>query len=124
MLAGLAAACLAYPALSASGRWGNWIAIALVGMLTFGPDTLMGGAATQDLAVSTAAATAAGYVNSVGSLGQMVSPLVVSVMTVGGVWDSLFYLLVVVAALGALALATRWGDGKPVPRVAAAGIAS
>ena len=110
MLGGLAAACLAFPALSASGRMGNWIGIGLLGVLTFGPDTLMGGAATQDAAGAERAGTAAGLVNGVGSVGQMLSPLVVSCVVETWNWDTLFYLFVACSAAGSLVLSTRWGS--------------
>lgn len=108
MLAGLSIACLVHPALSAQGWWGNLLGISLIGALVFGPDTLMGGAATQDLAARHAAASAAGFVNCVGSSGQLLSPLIVAFVVKYWGWDSVFHTFVVMAALGSLALATRW----------------
>lgn len=108
MLLGLALACLVFPRLSALGPSGNLLAIGLVGVLTFGPDTLMGGAATQDAANPAAAATAAGFINGVGSMGQLASPLLVAVVVRGTGWDGLFGLFVVVSLIGAAVLAMRW----------------
>jgi OPA family sugar phosphate sensor protein UhpC-like MFS transporter len=108
MMAGLAAACLAHPALSAAGRWGNIAGLALIGAMTYGPDTLLGGAATQDASRPGTAATAAGYVNSIGSLGQLVSPFIVAKVVSAAGWNALFHLFVVFAAAGALLLATKW----------------
>jgi len=108
MLAGLSVACLVHPTLSAQGWWGNLLGISLIGALVFGPDTLMGGAATQDLAARHAAASAAGFVNCVGSSGQLLSPLIVAFVVKYWGWDAVFYTFVVMAALGSFALATRW----------------
>lgn len=113
MLAGLAAACWAHPALAAQGWAGNLMGISLIGALVFGPDTLMGGAATQDLAHREFAATAAGFVNSVGSMGQLASPLFVAQIVKHWGWDALFCSFVVMAAAGSLTLATRWSRPRP-----------
>ena len=108
MLVGLALVCLIFPKLSALGYTANLLAIGLVGMLTFGPDSLMAGAATQDATNPADSATAGGFVNGVGSLGQITSPfLVVAVVRWTG-WDGLFAVFVGVSLLGALALVTRW----------------
>ncbi|MBY0507608.1 MAG: MFS transporter [Bryobacteraceae bacterium] len=108
MMFGLALACLIFPALSGFSRVGNLVAISLVGILTFGPDTLMAGAATQDAATPETAATAGGFVNGVGSLGQVTSPLLVSAVVLWAGWDALFYVFTAVALLGGVALAGRW----------------
>jgi sugar phosphate permease len=44
----------------------------------------------------------------VGSLGQIVSPFVASMVSTRFGWDAVFYLLVVVAAVGGGILATQW----------------
>src|SRR5262249_22543031 len=114
MLSCLALAFLVFPRLSALSYTANLFAIGLVGMLTFGPDTLMSGAATQDATSPGAAATAAGFVNGVGSVGQLASPLVVAAVVRWSGWDGLFGLFVIVSLLGAAALATHWnGEGRP-----------
>lgn len=110
MLAGLAVACGLHPALSALGWWGNVAGIALIGMLTFGPDTLIGGAAVQDVTTPETAATAAGYVNGVGSVGQLLSPYVVATVVDRQGWDALFLWLVAMSLVGSALLATRWRE--------------
>jgi len=85
------------------------VAIGLVGILTFGPDTLMSGAATQEAAGPTAAATAAGFVNGIGSVGQLLSPIFVAAAVRWTGWDGLFQLFVVVSLLGCAALTALWG---------------
>jgi sugar phosphate permease len=117
MLFALAAACLIFPQLSAFSRVGNWVAIGLVGILTFGPDTLLAGAGTQDCSTPATAATAAGFVNGVGSLGQLVSPFLVSTAVRLTGWDGLFGVFVGIALLGALPLVLRWNGERPTIEV-------
>ncbi|MBK9168412.1 MAG: MFS transporter [Bryobacterales bacterium] len=114
MLAGLAAACFFFPALGALGRWGNILGIALIGILTFGPDTLLGGAATQDAGTQEAAATAAGFVNGVGSLGSVLSPFAVAWVAGTTGWDNLFYLFSLISLFGAVIVALKWNHGVPL----------
>jgi sugar phosphate permease len=108
MMFTLGALCLLHPSLAATGRWGNIIGIALIGMMTFGPDTLMAGAGIQDVVRREVIATAGGYTNAVGSLGQILSPLVASGVSRAYGWDAVFYLLAGVAAAGGAILATQW----------------
>jgi sugar phosphate permease len=104
MLAVLALACLAHPLLSASSRFGNLVGIAIIGAMTFGPDTLLGGAGAQDAAPPEAVATAAGFINAVGSLGQIFSPyIVVHAVRLYG-WSNLFYFFAALALSGAVVL--------------------
>lgn len=107
MMLALALLCVAYPMLSASGPLVNLAAIAAIGVFTFGPDTLMAGAAVHDVAPPGATASAGGFVNGVGSLGQILSPYVVSTLSTQFGWDTLFPVLGGFAVLGALALATQ-----------------
>jgi sugar phosphate permease len=113
MMFALALLCLAHPALAAMGRWGNIAGIALIGVMTFGPDTLMAGAAVQDSVRRDVTATAGGYINGIGSMGQLISPLLASAVSRAYGWDAVFYLLVGVAAAGGAALATQWNFRRP-----------
>lgn len=108
MMGGLAALCVAYPYLSQLGLAANLTGIALIGAFTFGPDTLMAGPATQEAVPPEATARAGGFVNGVGSLGQVASPYVVSLISTHFGWDALFYSLAAASVVGALALATQW----------------
>jgi OPA family glycerol-3-phosphate transporter-like MFS transporter len=117
MMWGLAVVCLFHPMLAAWGRLGNAIGIALIGFMTFGPDTLMTGAAAQDMGGRHGAATAAGFINGVGSIGQMCSPLLVAYVADAYGWDYLFYLFVIFSLVGGSLLATKWNY---VPRLASA----
>ena len=110
MMFGLALACFLFPHLSATGYAGNMIAIGLVGILTFGPDTLIAGAATQDATSPAATATAAGFVNGIGSTGQILSPLLVAGVVPRSGWDGLFGIFVGMSLLGAASLAIHWNN--------------
>lgn len=108
MMAVLAGLCAVYPWVSGFGPGWNMAAIALIGMFTFGPDTLMAGTGTQEAVPQEAVARAAGFVNGVGSTGQVLSPYFVATITRVFGWDALFYALGGAALLGSLALATHW----------------
>lgn len=108
MLAGLALACLSQPRLAAMGWGGTLAGIALIGVMTFGPDTMLQGAASQDAGGSQRAASAAGLVNGVASLGQLVSPYLVATVAERWGWDVLFFVFVGIALLGSLTAARFW----------------
>lgn len=108
MLFALAAACLAFPLLSAQGPVMNALGIGLIGMLVFGPDTLMSGAAVQDIAPIHVTARVSGMVNGLGSIGQAISPYAVSGVVALAGWDSLFHLFVVLSLAAGAILATQW----------------
>ena len=105
---GLAITCIFQPRLAAWSHLGNAIGISLIGFFTYGPDALMSGAAAIDTGSPKAAGLAAGFINGVGSLGQMLSPFIVAfVVSVFG-WDSLFYFFVAIAAVAGGLLAIKW----------------
>jgi sugar phosphate permease len=108
MMAVLAVLCAAYPWLSRFGPGTNLAAIALIGAFTFGPDTLMAGSGTQEAVPLEATARAAGFVNGVGSVGQVLSPYFVAIISSQYGWDAMFYSLSGAAVLGGAALATQW----------------
>ncbi|MDA2930964.1 MFS transporter [Acidobacteria bacterium AH-259-O06] len=113
MLWGLAAVCFFHSPLAAAGPIGVSIWIALIGIMTYGPDTLMSGAAAQDAGSRKGAATAAGLINGVGSIGQLCSPFLVAYITDQYGWDSLFYLFVIFALIGGSLMATKWNYWPP-----------
>ncbi len=108
MLAGLAISCFLLPGLAAAGWAGSLTGIMLVGFFTYGPDTLMQGAASQDAGTEQDAAATAGLICGIASIGQLAAPyLVASVATRRG-WDELFYFFVGTAAVGALLSMVGW----------------
>lgn len=108
MLLGLAGACLLHPTIAALGWWGNVAGIALIGMMLYGPDTLMQGAASQDAGTPESAATAAGLICGIASAGQLVSPYITALLATRYGWDSLFHLFVVVSLAAAGLTALHW----------------
>ena len=62
------------------------------------------GPATQDAVSHGSTATAGGFVNGVGSIGQLLSPVLVDYTVARFGWDGLFGVFVVVAALGGVSL--------------------
>jgi sugar phosphate permease len=108
MMGGLAAACLAQGSLAGLGWTGTLLGTSLIGIMTFGPDTLLQGAATQDMGGETGAASSAGLVNGVASLGQLLSPYLVAEATTRWGWDTLFVGFVAVAAVGSAITACFW----------------
>jgi sugar phosphate permease len=105
---GLAITCFFQPQLAAWSHLGNAIGISLIGFFTYGPDALMSGAAAIDTGSPKAAGLAAGVINGVGSLGQMVSGFIVAYIARAFGWDSLFYFFVAIAAIAGCLLAIKW----------------
>ena len=105
---GLAIVCLFHPKLAAWSHLGNAIGISLIGFFTYGPDALMSGAAAIDACSPKAAGLAAGVINGVGSIGQMVSGFIVAYIAGKFGWDSLFYFFVAISFIAGCLLAIRW----------------
>jgi len=110
---GLAIVCFFHPQLAAWSHLGNAIGISLIGFFTYGPDALMSGAAAIDAGSPKAAGLAAGVINGVGSLGQVMSGFIVAYITSKLGWDSLFYFFVAISLIAGCILAIRWNwDGN------------
>jgi sugar phosphate permease len=111
MLFGLAAALLMHPVIGRLGAVPMACSISLLGILTYGPDLLMSGPASVDAVGPRHAARAAGIVNGVGSLGQLVSAYVVAVIVSRFGWDQLFTFFVLCAAAAGGLLTLKWNKG-------------
>jgi sugar phosphate permease len=72
----------------------------------------MSGAAAMDFGKNQGAALAAGLINGVGSVGQLLSPFAVAYVSGKYGWDALFQLFVIVALLAALLLILKWNYGN------------
>lgn len=87
---GLAGAFWIYPILGHGGVASNFVGLALIGFLLFGPDSLLSGAAAQDAGGAEAAALAAGLINGIGSLGAILQEGVTRGVSARFGWDGLF----------------------------------
>jgi sugar phosphate permease len=111
MLFGLAAALLIHPLLARLGPLAMACSISLLGVLIYGPDLLMSGAASVDAVSPSQAARALGIVNGVGSLGQLISAYVVASIVNWFGWDQLFTFFVVCSVVAGGLLTLRWSKG-------------
>jgi sugar phosphate permease len=111
----LAGALFLYIRIAALGPAANFAGMFLVGLCLFGPDSLLAGAAAQDLGGRDGAGTAAGMINGIGSAGQVVQSYLTAWIATAYGWDNLF-LLFVVLALGCVAvLLPFWRLGGAAP---------
>ena len=108
MLWALGLMCLVQPLANLAGFWGTAVSISVIGILVYGPDTLMSASAVQDSAPSADTGLALGYVDGVGSCGQLVSGYAIAGIVQWFGWDSTFTLFAVVSILAGLILASRW----------------
>jgi len=105
---GLAITCYFHPQLAAWSHLGNAIGISLIGFFTYGPDALMSGAAAIDACSPKAAGLASGFINGVGSIGQIASGFIVALIASKYGWDNLFYFFVVISFIAGCLLALKW----------------
>lgn len=113
MLLALSFVCLLHPVLNQFGWGATALGISLMGILIYGPDILMTGTAVLDAVPPAAHGRATAYVNGIGSLGQMVSPLIVSIFVRHFGWDSLFNICVGCSAIAAGLLGLKWNQQSP-----------
>jgi sugar phosphate permease len=114
-LVGLAGALFAYGQLGGASHAVNFAIMALVGAFLYGPDTLLSGAAAQDLGGPKAAALAIGMINGLGSVGAVSQEFVTRTVSHAYGWNAVFYVLLV-GALAAALLLTPTFRGSPVVR--------
>lgn len=103
-LLALAAAFQLYAVVGGTGQLANFLSMALVGFLLFGPDSLISGAAAQDAGGAGAAALAAGLINGIGSLGAILQEAVTRGVSARWGWDGLFHVFVALSLISALCL--------------------
>jgi len=108
MLCGLGVVMLLHPFLAKYGLAGTALAISLAGVLSYGPDTLLSGAAAQDIGEAKAAASASGLVDGIGHLGALFSPYVVVYVSGRYGWDRLFLIFAGAAFLAGAVLIPMW----------------
>jgi sugar phosphate permease len=84
------------------------VGIGLAGMLTYGPDTLLSGAAAQDVGNGVSTATSAGLIDGIGHLGSLLSPYLVVLVSARYGWNMLFLIFAGAAFLSAFSLIPIW----------------
>jgi sugar phosphate permease len=99
MLFALAFTCLLHPVLAGSGWFGTAVSISLTGILIYGSDVLMSAMAVLDAVPDQLHGRAAGFVNGIGSIGQTLSPFLVTIFVSHFGWTQLFDLFVFFALL-------------------------
>jgi OPA family sugar phosphate sensor protein UhpC-like MFS transporter len=112
MLFLLAAWLLIHPVIGRLGPGAMAFSVSVLGILVYGPDLLMSGPASVDAVPARHAARAAGIVNGVGSLGQLISAYVVAIIVSRYGWDQLFTFFLVCAAAAGSLLTLRWNKGS------------
>jgi sugar phosphate permease len=103
-LVGLAGALFAYSQAGSASHAMNFAIMALVGACLYGPDTLLSGAAAQDLGGPKAAALAIGMINGLGSVGAVSQELITRTVSHAYGWNAVFYVLLVSALAASLLL--------------------
>ncbi len=106
MMLSLSATCIVTSYLTVvAAAWQVALILALLGCATYGTDTLLAGAATQDSANTEDIGTIAGAVDGAGSTGQILSPIFVAVISQHWGWPAVFRYLALTALLCAVLLA-------------------
>jgi sugar phosphate permease len=115
MLFGLAFLYLVHPLLAASGFFGMVVSISLIGIFIHGADMLISGMAVLDIVPREQHGRAVGFVNGIGSIGQIVSPLLATFFVAKFGWDKLFDLFVFFTLISATicAIGSRFTTFSP-----------
>ncbi len=99
MLLLLAVALGIYRVAGGEGIVASALSMGAVGFMLFGPDALISGAAAQDVGGGESAASAAGIINGVGSVGAILQGVVTAGVTARWGWGALFYTFIGLALL-------------------------
>lgn len=108
MLCGFSVALLVQMATAGAGPVATAVAVSLAGMLSYGPDTLLSGAAAQDIGQAKSAATASGLIDGIGHLGSLFSPYLVIYVSEHYGWDRLFVFFAAAGFAAAAMLIPLW----------------
>jgi sugar phosphate permease len=98
------------PLIAPLGWWASAIDIALMGMMVYAVDALMVSVAVLESVPLSHAARAIATVNGVGSVGQMLAPLLVTWFAHRFGWDNLFNLFLITSLVAAAIVAPRWNN--------------
>jgi sugar phosphate permease len=108
MLCGFSVVVLAQMGTASLGPAMTGVAVSLAGLLSYGPDTLLSGAAAQDIGQAKAAATASGLIDGIGHLGALISPYLVIYVSEHYGWDRLFLVFAAAGFAAAGMLIPLW----------------
>ncbi|MCB9770823.1 MAG: MFS transporter [Candidatus Omnitrophica bacterium] len=92
----------------AKGQTSIGVLLFLIGFLLYGPDSLLSGTAAMDFGTKKGAATAAGFINGLGSLGAAIGGGMAGWVSDHYGWDALFNTFAGMTILAALLLAPFW----------------
>jgi sugar phosphate permease len=111
---------LVQPLISTLGWWVSAVSIAAMGLLVYAVDALMVSVAVLESVPLSCSARAIAAVNGAGSVGQMLSPLLVTWFARHYGWDNLFNLFLITSLVAAAIVAPRWNDdaAEPTPTLA------
>ncbi|MEX0330398.1 MAG: MFS transporter [Puniceicoccaceae bacterium] len=90
------------------GPWTMALVFFVIGMLLVGPETLLSGAAAVDFGTRKGAGSAVGFVNGLGSVGQILGLSLPGVISAAYGWDVLFTTFGITSLLGGLILLPKW----------------
>jgi sugar phosphate permease len=96
------------PVISTLGWWASAASISILGILVYGPDSLMVSTCVLESVQYEESARAIAYVNGMGSVGQMLSPLLAVSFAHRYGWDNLFNFFTATALVSGLILARNW----------------
>jgi sugar phosphate permease len=102
MLFGLAFLCLVHPVLANDGWFAMCVSISLMGILINGADILISGMAVLDAVPEELHGRATGFVNGIGSMGQIISPFLITIFVSRLGWTKLFDLFVFFAIVAVI----------------------
>ena len=120
MLFALGFLALVQPLVATLGWWISAISIAAMGLLVYAVDALMVSVAVLESVPLSCSARAIAAVNGAGSVGQMLSPLLVTWFARHYGWDNLFNLFLITSLIAAAIVAPRWNDDVRELKVAPA----
>jgi MFS transporter, OPA family, glycerol-3-phosphate transporter len=97
-------------------RWVLGGSFFLIGLLLFGPDSLITGAAAMDFGTKKGTSTASGVINGMGSVGGLVGGTIPGFFNERWGWGGVFGVLGVMAAVGGVMLLPKWNAIPPTAK--------
>lgn len=97
---------------SITSAWAMALFFFSIGLFLLGPDSLISGTAAIDFGTKKGAATAAGLINGIGSLGAILGGFLPGVLTSESDWSVMFYIFLVGLLVSAAVLVPLWNK-KP-----------